>query len=78
MVAEAPRAPVRISQQMPNALIPQGHRVPEWALEHIAARIRAGHAVCPDEPILKPVCDFSCGLRPGSTTTRSCSAWARS
>ena len=58
MLAEAPRVPMRISEQMPNVMIPQWHRGSDWALGHveavhdeIAARIREGHAACPGERI---------------------------
>lgn len=58
MIAEAPKAPMRISEQMPNVMIPQWHRGSDWALEHVsnlrdevAGRIRSGEAVCNDERI---------------------------
>ena len=58
MIAQAPRCPIRISEQMPNVMIPQWHRGSDWALGHarafrdeVAARIADGVAVCPDERI---------------------------
>jgi hypothetical protein len=58
MIAEAPKVPMRISEQMPNVMIPQWHRGSDWAMAHVQAfhdevaeRIRSGHAVCPDERI---------------------------
>ncbi|MGR3320360.1 MAG: 2-hydroxyacyl-CoA dehydratase family protein [Pseudooceanicola sp.] len=58
MIAAAPRVPVRISEQIPNVMIPQWHRGSDWALAHaetfraeVAERIAAGSAVCPDERV---------------------------
>lgn len=58
LIAEAPRCPVRIAEQMPNVMIPQWHRGSDWALAHarrfrdeVARRVDRGVAVCPDERI---------------------------
>ncbi|WP_417668285.1 2-hydroxyacyl-CoA dehydratase [Roseibium sp.] len=58
MIAQAPRVPVRISEQMPNVMIPQWHRGSDWALDHVrrfrdevAEQVRSGAAVCPNEKI---------------------------
>lgn len=58
MIAEAPAVPMGIGEQMPNVMIPQWHRGSDWALAHVeglrgevAGRIKAGHAVCPNERI---------------------------
>lgn len=58
MIAEAPKVPIRISEQMPNVMIPQWHRGSDWAMAHVRAfhdeiadRIREGFAVCPGERI---------------------------
>ena len=58
MIAEAPKVPVGIGEQMPNVMIPQWHRGSDWALQHVEAfrdevaeRIRDGHAACPNERI---------------------------
>lgn len=58
LIAEAPRCPIRISEQMPNVMIPQWHRGSDWALSHarrfrdeVAARVDQGVAVVPDERI---------------------------
>lgn len=58
MIADAPRCPVRISEQIPNVMIPQWHRGSDWALDHatefrdeVAGRIAQGAAVCEDERI---------------------------
>lgn len=58
MIATAPKVPVRISEQMPNVMIPQWHRGSDWALSHaeafrdeVAGRIREGAWVCQDERI---------------------------
>lgn len=58
MIAEAPRAPMRISEQMPNVMIPQWHRGSDWALSHVedfrdevSKRISTGQAVCENEKI---------------------------
>lgn len=57
-IAAAPKCPIRISEQIPNVMIPQWHRGSEWALDHAAAfrdevtvRIDNGVAVCEDERI---------------------------
>lgn len=39
ILATAPRCPIRISEQIPNVMIPQWHRGSEWALSH-AKRFR--------------------------------------
>ena len=56
IVAAAPKLPVRVSEQMPNVMIPQWHRGSEWALAHaarfrdeVAARVRDGDWVCAGE-----------------------------
>ncbi|MGP9790553.1 2-hydroxyacyl-CoA dehydratase [Roseinatronobacter sp. NSM] len=58
MIAQAPKAPLRISEQIPNVMVPQWHRGSDWALAHaatfrdeVADRIANGQAVCPDERI---------------------------
>ena len=58
MIANAPKVPMRISEQMPNVMIPQWHRGTDWAIDHakafrdeVGTRIDAGHAECPDEQI---------------------------
>jgi hypothetical protein len=58
MVAEAPRCPIRISEQIPNVMIPQWHRGSDWAIAHstrfrdeVAARIENGVSVVEDERI---------------------------
>ena len=58
MIATAPQVPMRISEQMPNVMIPQWHRGTDWALAHVEAfrdevgeRINAGLAECPGEQI---------------------------
>lgn len=58
MIAAAPRTPVRIAEQIPNVMLPQWHRGSDWALAHaarfrdeVAARIRDGAAVVPDERV---------------------------
>lgn len=58
MLAEAPRLPVRISEMIPNVMIPQWHRGSDWALAHaerfreaLAARIASGASVVPDERV---------------------------
>jgi hypothetical protein len=58
MIADAPRSPMRISEQMPNVMIPQWHRGSDWALAHaeafrdeIADRIARGEAACDGERI---------------------------
>ena len=37
MIADAPAVPIRISEQMPNVMIPQWHRGSDWALDHVRA-----------------------------------------
>lgn len=56
MIASAPKAPMRIAEQMPNVMIPQWHRGSDWALKHVqefraevADKIEAGHCVCENE-----------------------------
>ena len=58
MIASAERTPVRISEQIPNVMIPQWHRGSDWALTHaerfrdaVGERISQGRAVCPDERV---------------------------
>lgn len=58
ILASAPRSPIRISEQIPNVMIPQWHRGSEWALSHarrfrdeLAERVRAGSAVVENERI---------------------------
>lgn len=58
LIAGAPRCPIRISEQIPNVMIPQWHRGSDWALAHAAAfhdevkaRVEAGEAVCADERV---------------------------
>lgn len=58
IIAEAPRLPLRIAEMIPNVMIPQWHRGSDWALAHarafrdeVAARVRDGAAVVPDERI---------------------------
>jgi hypothetical protein len=58
MIADAPRVPMRISEQMPNVMIPQWHRGSDWAQSHadafrdeVAGRIARGEAACEDERI---------------------------
>jgi len=58
IIAEAPRLPLRIADMIPNVMIPQWHRGSDWALAHarafrdeVAARVRDGVAVVPDERI---------------------------
>ena len=58
MIAQAPRAPLRISEQIPNVMVPQWHRGSDWALQHastfrdeVATRISDGQAVCENERI---------------------------
>ncbi|MCB1390852.1 MAG: 2-hydroxyacyl-CoA dehydratase [Rhodobacteraceae bacterium] len=56
LIAAAPRLPVRISEMIPNVMIPQWHRGSDWALAHarrfrdsLATRIAAGEGVVADE-----------------------------
>ncbi len=58
LIADAPRVPMGIAEQMPNVMIPQWHRGSDWALGHVAAfrneiteRIEKDDAVCPNEKI---------------------------
>ena len=58
LIAEAPKCPIRISEQIPNVMIPQWHRGSDWALAHarrfrdeLAERVRTGSSVVPDERI---------------------------
>jgi hypothetical protein len=58
MIAEAPRCPVAITDQMPNVMIPQWHRGSDWAVEHarrfrdeVAERVKRGDAVSANEKI---------------------------
>ena len=58
MIAAAPKVPIRISEQIPNVMIPQWHRGSDWALDHalrfrdaVAERIAEGGAVCPQERV---------------------------
>lgn len=58
IIAEAPRLPLRIAEMIPNVMIPQWHRGSDWAVAHarafrdeVAARVRDGAAVVPDERI---------------------------
>jgi hypothetical protein len=58
MIAAAPRVPMRISEQMPNVMIPQWHRGSDWAQSHadafrdeVAGRIGRGEAACENERI---------------------------
>ena len=37
LIAAAPKVPMRISEQMPNVMMPQWHRGSDWALGHAAA-----------------------------------------
>src|SRR5690606_26443061 len=39
LIANAARCPIRISEQIPNVMIPQWHRGSTWAIEH-ASRFR--------------------------------------
>lgn len=58
LLADAHRLPLRISEQIPNVMIPQWHRGTPWAVDHaarfrdaIAQRVKAGVAVCPGERV---------------------------
>ncbi len=58
VVAEAPRLPIRISEQIPNVMIPQWHRGSDWALSHsrafleeVKGRVARDEAVCENERI---------------------------
>src|SRR5690606_25190924 len=58
LIAGAARCPIRISEQIPNVMIPQWHRGSPWALDHarrfrdeVAERVEAGVSVVEDERI---------------------------
>ena len=58
LIAEAPQCPIRISEQIPNVMIPQWHRGSDWAIAHaqrfhdeVAARVAAGTSVVENERI---------------------------
>lgn len=58
LIADAPQCPIRISEQIPNVMIPQWHRGSDWAIEHaqrfrdeVAARVEAGISVVENERI---------------------------
>jgi Benzoyl-CoA reductase/2-hydroxyglutaryl-CoA dehydratase subunit, BcrC/BadD/HgdB len=58
ILATAPRCPIRISEQIPNVMIPQWHRGSEWALSHakrfraeLHERVKAGVSVLEEERI---------------------------
>src|SRR5690606_17505829 len=58
ILASAPRSPIRISEQIPNVMIPQWHRGSEWALSHakrfraeLHERVKAGVSVLEEERI---------------------------
>ena len=58
LIAEAPTCPIRISEQIPNVMIPQWHRGSDWALAHaerfrneVAERVAAGTGVVSQERI---------------------------
>lgn len=58
LIAEAPQCPIRISEQIPNVMIPQWHRGSDWAIGHaqrfhdeLAARVKSGTSVVKDERI---------------------------
>jgi benzoyl-CoA reductase subunit B len=58
LVAAAPRCPIRISEQIPNVMIPQWHRGSDWAVDHarrfrdeVAERVEAGVSVVEQENI---------------------------
>lgn len=58
VVADAPRLPMRISEQIPNVMIPQWHRGSDWAMSHAEAfldevkgRVARDEAVCETEKI---------------------------
>ncbi|MHA6300003.1 2-hydroxyacyl-CoA dehydratase [Devosia sp. CAU 1758] len=58
LVAAAPRCPIRISEQIPNVMIPQWHRGSDWALAHarrfrdeVAERIEAGTGIVENERV---------------------------
>src|SRR5690606_4144853 len=58
LIADAERCPIRISEQIPNVMIPQWHRGSAWAIEHagrfrdeVAERVLAGSGVVENERI---------------------------
>lgn len=58
LVATALQCPIRISEQIPNVMIPQWHRGSDWAVAHarrfrdeVAERVAAGSSVVPDEKV---------------------------
>jgi benzoyl-CoA reductase subunit B len=58
MIAQAPQCPVRISEQIPNVMIPQWHRGSDWAVAHahrfrdeVKQRIQAQSSVCSEERV---------------------------
>jgi benzoyl-CoA reductase subunit B len=58
LVAAAPRCPIRISEQIPNVMIPQWHRGSDWAVAHarrfrdeVAERIEAGTGIVENERV---------------------------
>lgn len=58
IIAAAPRLPIRISEQIPNVMIPQWHRGSDWALSHaqefldeVKGRVARDEAVCEGERI---------------------------
>ncbi|WP_196260958.1 2-hydroxyacyl-CoA dehydratase family protein [Pelagibacterium limicola] len=58
LIANAPRCPIRISEQIPNVMIPQWHRGSGWAIEHatrfrdeLEERVISGQAVVENEKI---------------------------
>lgn len=58
LIASAPACPVRISEQIPNVMIPQWHRGSDWAIAHaerfrdeVKERVETGYAVCEEERI---------------------------
>ena len=58
LIADAVRCPIRISEQIPNVMIPQWHRGSPWAIEHakrfrdeVAERVSAGVGVVENERI---------------------------
>lgn len=58
IIAEAPRCPLRISEMIPNVMIPQWHRGSDWALAHarrfrdeVAGLVAAGACVVPNERV---------------------------
>ncbi len=58
LVATAPQCPIRISEQIPNVMIPQWHRGSEWAIAHarrfrdeLAERVAAGSSIVAEERV---------------------------